>query len=93
MREESTNLDLEYLTEQTAEQIIFVVGSTPGDTKAAVMRLLCQYLEQAQGQAYEEALRGILFRASLRVRGAFFLLNGKLRLTGDVRWGGEVSLS
>ena len=58
MSEESTNLDLEQLTEQTAEQIIFIVGSAPGDPKAEVFRLLRLYLAQAQEQAYEETLRG-----------------------------------
>jgi hypothetical protein len=58
MSEESTNLDLEQLTEYTVEQIIFIVGSGAGDPKAAVMRLLRQYLEQAQEQAYDDALRG-----------------------------------
>ena len=57
MSEESTNLDLEQLTEQTAEQIIFIAGSAPGDPKAEVVRLLRLYLAHAQEQAYEEALR------------------------------------
>ena len=55
MSEESMNL--EQLTEQTAEAIIFTVGSAPSDPKAVVMRLLRQYLADAQEQAYEEALR------------------------------------
>lgn len=58
MSEETTNLDLEQLTEQTAEQIIFIVGSASGDPKAVVMRLLLQFLEKAQEQAFEAALRG-----------------------------------
>ena len=57
MSEEFTNLDLEQLTEHVAEQIIFLIGSAPTGSKAAVMRLLLQYLEQALEQAYDEALR------------------------------------
>ena len=51
MSEEPPTLDLEQLTEQTAEAIIFTIGSATGDPKEAVMRLLRQYLEQAQKQA------------------------------------------
>lgn len=58
MKEESTNLDLEQLTESMAEQIIFTVGSASGDPKAAVVRLLRRYLAEVQEQAYDEALRG-----------------------------------
>ena len=58
MSEESTNLDLEYLTEQTAEQIIFTVGSATGDPKQTVIRLLRRYLADVQEQAYSDALRG-----------------------------------
>ncbi len=57
MSEESTNLDLEQLTERVAERIIFTVGSATNDPKAAIMRLLRQYLALAQEQAYDEALR------------------------------------
>lgn len=48
---EELNLDLEELTERVAEQIIFTVGSAPFDPKAAVVRLLRQYLEQALEQS------------------------------------------
>jgi hypothetical protein len=54
MSEEPTNL--EQLTEQTAEQIIFTVSAATDDPKAAIVRLLRQYLADAQEQAYEEAL-------------------------------------
>jgi hypothetical protein len=54
---EESNPDLEQLTERVAEQIIFIVGSAPGDPKAEVVRLLRLFLAQAQEQAYEEALR------------------------------------
>ena len=54
MSEESTNLDLEQLTEQVAEKIIFTVSAATGDPEATVMRLLRQYLADAQEQAYEE---------------------------------------
>lgn len=47
MSEESPTLDLEPLTEQTAEQIIFTLGSATGDPKAAIMRLLRRYLAEA----------------------------------------------
>jgi hypothetical protein len=57
MSEESTNLDLEQLTEETAERILFSVGSGAGDPKAIIIRLLREYLEKAQEQAFEEALR------------------------------------
>ena len=65
MGEES---NLEQLTERVAEQIIFVVGSASGDPKAAVMRLLQQYLADAQEQAYEEALR-----EQIQVMGAWLI--------------------
>ncbi len=58
MSDETTNLDLEQLTEQVAEQIMFTIGAATGDPKAAVKQLLRQYLEQAQEQAFEDAMRG-----------------------------------
>ena len=58
MSKESPNFDLDQLTEDVAEQIIFVVGESRSDPKAAVIRLLRQYLEQAQERTYDEALRG-----------------------------------
>lgn len=58
MSEESINLDLEQLTERVAEQILFSIGAATSAPKAAVMRLLRQYLADAQEQAYDDALRG-----------------------------------
>jgi hypothetical protein len=39
------------------KQILFSIGGATSDPKAMVVRLLRQYLEQAQEQAFEEALR------------------------------------
>lgn len=58
LSEESIHGDLEQLTEQTAEQTISTLGAATSDPQAAVMRLLRQYLEQAQEQAYDDALHG-----------------------------------
>ena len=58
MREESANLAPERLTEETAEAIIFTLSAATADPKAAVMRLLRQYLEQAQEQPFEAAMHG-----------------------------------
>ena len=55
---EESNPELEQLTERVAEQVIFIIGSAPTDPKPAVMRLLRQYLADAQEQAFEDALRG-----------------------------------
>jgi hypothetical protein len=54
---EEPNLGLEQLAERVAEQIVFIIGSAPTDPKAAAMRLLRLYLEQAQDQEYDEAVR------------------------------------
>ena len=58
MSKESPNFDLEQLTEDVAEQIMFVVGESRSDPKQAVIRLLRQYLEQAQEQTHDDALGG-----------------------------------
>lgn len=58
MGDEPMNLVLERLIEETAEAIIFTLSAAASDPKPAIMRLLRQYLEQAQEQAYDETLRG-----------------------------------
>jgi hypothetical protein len=58
MSKESPNFDLDQLTEDVAEQIMFVVGESRSDPKQPVIRLLRQYLEQAQERTYDDALRG-----------------------------------
>ena len=57
MSEESPNLDLEQLTERTAEQIIFMIGAAPSDPKAVIMDLLRRYLDHVREHEYQEALR------------------------------------
>lgn len=53
---EESNPDLEQLTERVAEQIMFIVGSAPGDPKPAVVQLLRVYLEQVREQEVRDAL-------------------------------------
>lgn len=57
MSEESADLDLEQLTEQVAEHIIFIVGSATSDPKPAIVQLLRRYLADVQAQEFEVALR------------------------------------
>src|SRR5579871_2940380 len=67
MSDETTNLDLEQLTEQVAEQIMFLIRQSV--LLVALLQLLAahrvfkcpllrQDLEQAQEQAFEDAMRG-----------------------------------